>query len=434
MKLSRSVRAAGVVLAFSLLGSSLTACAPAPTSTGEHSHTYTYLTTRSSNDATLKAFEAVVQKYKSTPEGKDFDLDVQSVSDRPSYLQKVKILASSNELTDLFDADPEPYFRQIVDQGMVADIKVLYDQTGVTDKFYPISIQYPSWSDGTLNLITLNANTEYFFYNKTLFERAGVAPPTTFAEFEAALKKLADAKITPIAVAGKEQWPYFRYLAMLPFRGTGNVFLKDLAEGNAKMADSTGMKAAEFVQRIAPYFQAGSTNTDYTTAVNLFTSGKAAMLYDGTWELPSMLDANDQLKEQFGYFKMPTESASDAVPATDFFANSGIGIAIRKDSLTPELTAFWKYFFANYAQTAFYDFHVIPSIKPELKDSVSQLYKDVLNDIANVKEFARVWDVELDANTVTVLGRQTSSLVLGQTTPQALAEAVDQAIQQNANG
>ena len=38
-----------------------------------------------------------------------------------------------------------------------------------------------------------------FFYNKTLFEKAGIkAVPTTWAEFDAVCQKLVDAGITPI--------------------------------------------------------------------------------------------------------------------------------------------------------------------------------------------------------------------------------------------
>lgn len=390
--------------------------------------TITWLSARSANDSTVKAVKAIAAEYgKSHP---SFKLQIQSISDRPSYDQKVKVLASSNQLPQLWDADPEPYFQQLVKSGKAADIGALYKELGVTDKFYPISIEYPKFDDGSLNLITLNANAEYFWYNKAAFEKAGVTPPTTFAEFRTVLAKLKASGATPLAVNGKDQWPFYRYLGMLPFRETGNAFLDDLRTGKSKMTDARGIKATKFLESMGPNFQPGFTNTDYTTAINLFTSGQTAMLYDGSWELPSFVDSSLNLKSTIGYFTMPTESSSDKTPATDFFANSGIGTAIRKDALTPELKGFLKYFFANYADIALYDYHVIPSIKPTIKSSLPQVYKDVLNDISKVQTYAKVWDVRLDPNTVSVLGRQSGSLLVGQSSPEQFGQQVDDALAQ----
>ena len=41
----------------------------------------------------------------------DFEFNVESIADRETYLQKIKILASSNELPDWFDADPEAFLK-----------------------------------------------------------------------------------------------------------------------------------------------------------------------------------------------------------------------------------------------------------------------------------------------------------------------------------
>ena len=52
---------------------------------------------------------------------------------------------------------------------------------------------------GTLKSIPYQPSIFGFFYNKTLFAKAGIeAAPTTWAEFDAACKKLVDAGITPI--------------------------------------------------------------------------------------------------------------------------------------------------------------------------------------------------------------------------------------------
>jgi raffinose/stachyose/melibiose transport system substrate-binding protein len=388
-----------------------------------------WLTARDETNATVKAIVAIAADYKK--DHPDFDLKLESIPDRPSYLQKVRILAASNELPELFDADPEPYFEDVAKAGLVVDIGKLYSDLGLTDSLYPVSIAYPKFDDGSLYLITWQANAEYFFYNKDLFKQAGVEPPTTFDEFLAVCAKLKAAGITPISMDGKDQWPILRYLAFLPFRATGNEFLDDLKNGKAKMTDPVGIAASKFVQNLGEnYFQEGFADADYTTSLNLFLSGKAAIYYQGTWELPSFLDANSNLKPNIGYFKMPTNGANDKSPATDFFANSGIGTAVSVKGDTPQVRDFLKYLLSHYADTVLYQYQLIPSLKPTIRPDLAPIYKDISADIAGVKDFSKVWDVRLDPGTVDVIGRESTVLALGRITPEQFGQEVDDSIQQ----
>ena len=64
-----------------------------------------------------------------------------------------------------------------------------------------------------------------FFYNKKLFEKAGVKAEDikTWDDFLGAVKKLKAAGITPIVVGGGEKWPmhfYYSYLVMRIGGGT----------------------------------------------------------------------------------------------------------------------------------------------------------------------------------------------------------------------
>ena len=418
---------AGIGLSVALAGAAVLA-GPAASRAADGG-TIHWLTARSQSDAAMKAIVAIAADYKKDHPG--FDLQIEYIPDRPSFLSKVRILASSNQLPEWFDADPEPYFADVVKNGLVIDIGKLYAELGVTDKFFPVSIGYPKFDDGSLNLITWNANAEYFFYNKDLFQKAGVQVPKTIDEFLAACAKLKAAGITPISVDGKDQWPLLRYLAIPPFRAAGNEFLDKLKDGKVKMTDPIGIQASTFVQNLGKNsFEEGFANTDYTTALNIFTSGKAAIYYMGTWELHSFLDANSNMLPSIGYFPMPIGGPADKSPATDFFANSGIGTAIRKGADTPEAKEFLKYLFAHYADTALYQYHLLPSIKPTIRPDLAKVFQDVLTDIGNVKEFTKVWDVRLDPNTVDVIGRETGSLALGQVTPQQFGQEIDDSVQQ----
>ena len=356
-----------------------------------------------------------------------------SVADRGSFLQKVKILASSDELPDWFDADPESFFEGLVKKGFIANIQELYDELGVTDKFFKVSIDYPKFDDGSLYLVTWQGNVEYFYYNKDLFAKAGITEtPKTMDELLEVCKKLKDNGIIPISQSNSGAWNLLRYAAFVPFRMTGNDFINQARLGKTSFGSEVGIKAAEFVQAIAPYYQQGWSNADDTTMVDLFKTGKTAMLYTGTWQNVDFVDENMELKKQFGYFPMPTYSEKDVTTASDYFANSGIGVAVLKESMTPEMKDYFKFLFDNYADISMYKYNALPSIKPTIKDDLPELYKNFINDLDNVNTFAHCWDVRIDSASNEVLVRETVNLAMGAITPQEWAKRMDEAVKTNA--
>ena len=73
-----------------------------------------------------------------------------------------------------------------------------------------------------------------FWYNKALFAQAGItAPPTTWDEYLAAVGKLKAAGITPLAIAGKDEWPSMHLWTYLVLRnGGGDALAQMVQTGN----------------------------------------------------------------------------------------------------------------------------------------------------------------------------------------------------------
>ncbi|HWU16464.1 MAG TPA: extracellular solute-binding protein [Devosia sp.] len=395
--------------------------------------TYHYLTAKSMDGPVIKAFIDVVAEYKQTHP--DFDVTIENIPDRPAYLQKVKILATSGELPELFDADAEPYFEDIVEAGLVANIGEIFDEIGVTEKFIPFTLDYERFDDGSLWLIPFEANVEYFYYHKDMFEQAGLELPKTIDDFLASCTALKGAGLTPISVAGKEGWPMYRYLSMPSWRRMGNEFLDKLKVGEESMASEVGLEDARFFQELgANCFQQGFASTDYTTALNMFLSGQSAIYYVGTWEIASLLDENKALRDDIAYFKMPIIDGNDVTGPNDFYAHSGIGTAIRADAATDELKDFLSFMVERFGDISHNTYGGLPSTKIEMTDDMPAIYRDILTDMAAVSDYARVWDVKLDAATVDTLFRQSQLLGLGEITPEQFAQEIDRSIQQYASG
>ena len=390
-----------------------------------------YMTTRNETDPVILTMQDIAGSYQEENPDLNFTFEVESIPDRTSYLQKLKILGASDEVPEWFESDPDTWLASIAEQGKVYDINDLYDELGVQDKIFDISKEYAKLSDGSLWLMTFQCNTEYFFYHKDMFKDAGITEePATFEEFMEVCEKLKEKGYTPLAVGS--DWPPLRYFAMIPFRMTGNSYIENAVSGNGSFGEEAGLMGAEFMQKLGDYFQMGWTTADSNTMNDLFTSGQTAMIYNGTWGLADMTDENKELIDDIDYFTMPIYSADDVTAPTDFFANSGIGTAIRADTMTDQMKDFVGYLLDNYAETAL-SYNLLPSVMPDEKtiSNLPEIYQQIIKDVEGVNQYAKCWDVVIDSASVEPLEKETTSLILGEITPEEWAANMDEIVKEN---
>lgn len=396
--------------------------------------TINYLSSRNTtSEAVMLALQDVADNYAKENPDLDFSYEVESITDRASYLQKLKILASSNELPEWFESDPDTFFASLVENDQVYNMGDLYDELGVSDKFFNIAKEYVKLpGSDEIYLIAWQANAEYFFYNKDLFAQAGITEvPKTMDELLDTCKALKDAGITPITTLGSD-WPVLRYFAMIPFRQSGNDYLEKACAGTESWGTELGIENAAYMQELAQYFQTGFSSGDTDTMEDLFVGNKAAMLYDGTWVLPKLIDeSTGDLRSDFSYFTMPTYKDNDTTGASDYFANCGIGMAIRKDAMTQEMKDYMKYVFDNYADITLNDYKQLPSIQPSSTEGLPAVYQDILEDVTNVNTFAKCWDVVIDSASLETLHKSSTELLIGEMTPQEWADSLDKAVAAN---
>lgn len=395
--------------------------------------TINYLSSRNTEEAVMTTLQDIADNYAKENPDMDFSYEVESITDRTSYLQKLKILASSDELPEWFESDPDTFFADLVANDAVYNIEDLYEELGVTDKFFNICKEYVKLP-GTdkIYLMSWQANAEYFFYNKDLFAQAGVTEtPKTMDELLDVCKTLKDAGITPISTQSSD-WPILRYFAMIPFRQTGNTYLEEACAGTGSWGTDVGIANATYMQELAQYFQTGFSSTDYDTMVDLFVGNKAAMMYNGTWVLPDLMDkSTGDLRSDLSYFTMPTYKDNDTTGASDYFANCGIGTAVRKDAMTQDMKDYLAYVFDNYSEIALNDYDLLPSIKPSSTEGLPEIYQTILKDVTNVNTYAKCWDVVINSASLETLNKSTTELCLGEMTPQEWADSLDQSVKEN---
>lgn len=141
---------------------------------------------------------------------------------------------------------------------------------------------------GNLYAVPIVTEWQTLFYRKDLFEKAGLQPPKTLEELEAAAKKLNDPDNGVYGIVSRGQ----RGAAVTQFSSylyaNGGDFLKD---GKCVLDTPEALKAMQYYGRILhDYGPAGVTNMSWPQAQALMASGKVAMWTDASTLLPGLLD------------------------------------------------------------------------------------------------------------------------------------------------
>ncbi len=189
-----------------------------------------------------------------------------------------------------------------------------------------------------------------FFYNKKLFEKAGVKAEDikTWDDFLGAVKKLKAAGITPLGVGAGDKWPMHFYYSYLVMRIGGEHALTD-----AKAGKDGGFKNATFVEAgkrlrelvaLDP-FQPGYLSTKHAESAGLFGDGKVAIDLMGEWLLgmqgPSSTSGKGLAPEDIGMLSFPVLPGGKG-KATDTLG--GVHAWLVTKTAPPEAVDFLKFF------------------------------------------------------------------------------------------
>lgn len=397
-------------------------------------HAISWLLSRPADGAVITTMKKLASEYATSHPG--FKLNLVTTPDRPSYIQKYETLAAANKLPELFDTDATPFAQKLAKQGRMMDAEKLLKDLGLYDQYLPSALAYQRFDDGSLYMIPFEYGAEVFWYNKRLFQRAGIQVPASLDDFPAMCTALRKASVTPIAIDGADQWPLERYMAYQPFRVAGPEYVKSLKTGAAKFSDPAGQKAINWLSGLgkAHCFEDGFSSVGYADAQNLFTTGKAAVYNIGTWELGSLattaLDAS--VRNDVDFFTLPA-AAGSATKANEFVAPSGIGMAVNAKTFDPLVRDFLKFALSRYAAEYAASGAIGPTkTDPKIPANATPLYEKAVQTADGVGEtLAMPWDTQLDPTTNTRLQQELVLLVQGNTTPKKFTETMDSTLAEN---
>ncbi|RII35442.1 extracellular solute-binding protein [Clostridium chromiireducens] len=424
-----------LVLAATMMASIFTGCSTNKSSSSDASAgdndvtTIKWMASRPVGGAIDKTVREIADQYSKEHGGK-WKLEIETTPDRPAYLQKLRTLIAGNQMPDIIDIDADPYCKDLVQKGMLTDVKKYLKDQNFYDKYYPTALKYQEFEDGSMYTLPLEYHEEMIWYNKEIYKKYNLNVPKTMDEFLNNCKVLEQNGVTPISIDGIDRWPVQRYIAMIPFRLTGNQYITSLSNGKVSMGDQTGMKAIEFTQNVGKYFNKGFATTDYATAQGMFLDGKAAMYYIGDWELQAMKE--EYTKGEIDYFHLPMTNDA-TTKENEFCVNSGIGMAFNAKTFDSKTKDFINYLIENYGKLYAEKEQMSPiKMDQSLSTQPSDLYKRIKDDMDKTGEnFLKPWDTYLDPATNTVMQDNILPLASGDLKADDFVKLIDTAIAAN---
>ncbi|WP_420076059.1 extracellular solute-binding protein [Streptomyces sp. JL3001] len=375
----------------------------------------------STTEPTKSVWAALAKKF----EAQNPKVKVKIVQlENDAYKSKMTALTASGKLPDIFHTWGGGVLRQQVDAGLVED---LTDGTkDFAEGLLPVAKE-PYLLDEKLYGIPFDIGMIGFWYNKALFKDAGVAePPTTWADFLDAVRKLKAKNITPLALAGKEKWPGMYYWAYLSMRTAGASALQKAYDDQ----DFTGdpfVQAGQHLQELVDLqpFQKGFLGAAYSSPTGQAATvgnGKAAMELMGQWAPVVQADAGKGLGDDLGFFPFPAVEGGKGT-ITEVFGGGG-GHALRSGA--PQEAVDFLKFFASEAT----DVELVKktSALPVVPAAESAITDPNIKAVQAQLKAATGFQLYLDQAYAPAVGQEVNdsvgALIAGSKSPQQVAESI----------
>jgi multiple sugar transport system substrate-binding protein len=242
---------------------------------------------------------SAILKYKADFEKQTgMTLKVDAYQEQQMRQRLVTVMNSRSDEVDLFMSLPSREGLQFAKAGWYADLTDVVKTASAADyDFADMSagmVKDASYN-GRLMGVPLNIEGPVVYYRKDLFQKCGVAFPKSLPEMEAVSAKLkaCDPAVTPFVSRGLKP--------ALPF--TYSVFLHNMGGqymtgGKSQLCSKPAQASLELYSKLLKdYGPPGVVNYSFYQISGLYKEGKAAMAFESSNELRSVMDGGARLND-----------------------------------------------------------------------------------------------------------------------------------------
>ncbi|TIV04861.1 MAG: carbohydrate ABC transporter substrate-binding protein [Mesorhizobium sp.] len=206
------------------------------------------------------------------------------------HAQQVQAWASEGVLTDLTDLAKKDDWAKVIAPELVPLIS--HDGSYVA---VPVNVHRSNW----------------LWYNKKVFDSAGLQPPTTWDEFNEVSEKLLAKGVTPLALGG-QPWQELDLFenAVLGIGGADFYRKAVIDEDEAALRSDTMVKVFDQLRKMNKYIDSNYPGRDWNLATQMVIKGEAGMQIMGDWAKGELSLANLQPNVDYGCVPAPGTKGS----------------------------------------------------------------------------------------------------------------------------
>ncbi len=353
-----------------------------------------------------------------------------TVLENEAFKTKLATAMQSGSPPDIFQSWGGGVLKQYGDAGLVRDLSPALAEGGWGDSFQPAPLSLYRF-DGKAYGVPWRAGMVGFWYNKALFQQAGIAqPPETWEQLLEAVGKLKAAGITPIALGEREKWPGHFYWVYLATRMGGRSAFERAYSRQGSFADAPFVQAGEKLKQLIDLqpFQTGFLGAGYGDHAALVANGEAAMELMGQWGpgyARTLAQDASAYDASLGFFPFPAVAGQQG-DSSDVLGG-GDGFAIGKNA-PPEAVDFVRYLTSLEHQTAMAKASI--AVPPVVKGAEAGLSDPLIQEVQRRAAQANYYQLYYDQYLPPAVGQAvndaTQELFAGTASPEGVASKIEE--------
>lgn len=309
----------------------------------------------------------IVEAFNKANEGK-YKVEFEA-ADTETHSKNMKLKAEDGTLPQIFWIEGSEA-SEYSEAGVLMDLTEFLDEnTDIKDALGGMEAAFKD-DNGQYGL-PYQCNVQGIFYNKDLFDQAGVAYPTddtTYEEFIEMIKKLKASGVTPLAIGSKNSgfamWEFNEFLERY---GWGDN-IENITSGSDKFNNAELLACFEKMQGMkdAGAFPDNMATIEYFDAKQLFDEGSAAMFGTGQWDCAEF---DENIGDKIGFWwgpKFTDTQAEQNVAMKVPSAPIGVSAAVADDeNLKAGVYEFLKFYYGEEAAKLSYEGSIFPATNYE---------------------------------------------------------------------
>ncbi len=353
----------------------------------------------------------------------DIKIEFTNTPNGDQYLNKISTEMAANNVPDIFMTWVAGRLEPFVKAGRLLPMNDIIDSSTVLKEVVNPGNLSATTFDGKTYAVPLELAGEVVYYNKALFAKVGLEVPKTWDELLNSIKVFKQNNIIPIAMGNKDPWPgTIPYMAIFNALNGADEYRKTSFDKQTVCNTEPYIKAAEYLDQLvkAGAFEANFNSNDYNAGQALFSSGKAAMRFNGTWEMSSYIK---ELKDDLGVTNWVDMPGGKTPAADNWLITQNNAYSIGANTKVKDQTVkFLEFMFSPERQKPLIESGFSSACKniPIDESKLNPVAAQISKELANAKNAELIWDVMLGQNIGKELNLSTQAILAGADIKQTL--------------